>query len=302
MFSKTSKKRKQTPQSATLHDFFSKAGPSSANKKPKLGLRKKSKGNSKCSSISQAEIIVIESDEESTSLNVSQIAVDSSSDIEILEGPPASQRAASSVKPGVEKLDKQGLRLQSPPKQGTVVPLPHLLSPNSSSFGQPSVLLTTPHISTCAQSIQGVDSIKSSFHSSRGDVPGTAEEPYYLRPHLPHLSKSNDESHVQCREEQTLAACLPEEGQETKTIEVEQSLTGVDESWGTGDDEMEFMEPEHQSLTIDAARDEVDIDLTLDEDLEAMNTTGESCPICCTSFEGRLPSVCHVFSSFHGRI
>ena len=133
-------------------------------------------------------------------------------------------------------------------------------------------------------------------------MPGTAEEPYYLRPHLPHLSKSNDESHVQCREEQTLAACLPEEGQETKTIEVEQSLTGVDESWGTGDDEMEFMEPEHQSLTIDAARDEVDIDLTLDEDLEAMNTTGESCPICCTSFEGRLPSVCHVFSSFHGRI
>ncbi|KAF7795044.1 hypothetical protein EIP86_006188 [Pleurotus ostreatoroseus] len=85
-------KRKQTPQSSTLHDFFSKPGPSSVCKKPRLSSEhlssssKKPRARKPVFNVAPEDIIVIEDDDEEPSSRYSQ-EHDASSDIEIIEGP-----------------------------------------------------------------------------------------------------------------------------------------------------------------------------------------------------------------------
>ncbi|KAH9951149.1 DNA repair metallo-beta-lactamase-domain-containing protein [Amylocystis lapponica] len=248
------KKRKQTLQSATLHDFFGKSGGTQVKKKLKFKSEAVDAEPAKPTTtigVSTQEIIVIDSDDDSVEACRTQAgggvarttqrtrnAVASSSkltsDIQslshiVVEGDDRH------YKPSVSEA-REAQRCASPPDA--------MKSPSTgaSPFGQPSVLLRSP--------------------SQELSLFGT---PTLLLP-------SNPKSHPT-----TIAV------QEVEMLDAEeQALWATQgEDWGMGDDEMDLVNPE-TVIEIDYD-DEAEIDLTLEDTLSPLEdgkASVHTCPVC----------------------
>lgn len=265
------RKRKQSStQSVTLDKYFTKAGPSSLDKKPKLSSTKNPIKLPKKSSKARTDVIVIESDDDSASVNASHIVIESSSDIEILDGPPPTQKTRVTSK-APQRLSQGNSRAvlatQSPPRQESVA------SVNSAQYAHSTTLLVSSQASLAG---------KTSFCV---DEPPLTEETLIASPSV----------HQQCHGAYTSTTgdlvgseTQPIDGhEETETQQV--LLEGID-TWGMGDDEMDVvnadLEPESQF--------NVDIDLTLDEGTPSSGR-GISCPVCNLTFDGLLAPVSLTF-------
>ncbi|KAI0923464.1 hypothetical protein AcW1_006418 [Taiwanofungus camphoratus] len=314
------KKRKETPQFATLHDFFAKSDGSRANKKPKI--KKKARSDErKAKSVKRPpseDIIVIDSDGEVVEMSVPRNGrsrgTSQDEEIEFVE--------TNDVKPNVSRLHAKRVEGQRDGpstrlfvegsvytlrQEGDLCPSFGDLVRGDTPFGEPSALLrsNTPQTLADAREMSpfGVPSLllpptsmsqcapRASVHilnasSGVNDVvPSTSSDP---------TSNTNPIEIVQARiaSQEFIAGRDIQSTPFQAPIDldaavVEEQLFQLrDEDWATGDDEMDIINLDGPAELED---EEVGIDLTLD-DMPPPSTEGEgdvgTCPLCTKLLTG----------------
>lgn len=259
------KKRKGSSQSSTLHDFFGKPG--NASKKSKITKKsRKVSVNPKSLAVNAADIIVIDSDEDDASTGSALVIdIDSASDVEFVQG---------------SSIPRKYSGLKSEPHDSTVPPMqrqavgPPITCDIEDPFGEPSLLLPESYVATniLASADDGFGQPyllvspagNASISLPDPDSPDTALDPRDSLPH-PQSDITNGT---------------------TSSIPAFIDPVVEDEVWGTGDDEIEAVEDELgfelKDEYLDIAEVDVDVDLTLDDDTDAVITesSDEVCPVC----------------------
>ncbi len=304
------KKRKETPPSTTLHDFFGKSGSTSV-KKAKLdsSTRRPLKTKQNTSfAVAPEDIIVIESDDDEPVASRMVISKPDS-DIKFVDEPPPKNSITGEARPSaaqkknsrkIAKYENYAeLKVENNSAEISKTSVaPVLLGVDDLElvqFGQPSALLLrsgTPQLRPSAEEF--------SFGS-----------PVLLQPHtqLRPTSETSDFQVVQgdSDEDPNDLKPIPSEEQipcstppivvDKPRLDAAKPLVPPEEEWGTGDDELEFQDvimEADDKMTID-----VDVDLTVDTDDESSEERNtETCPICNMLLEGMEKLVRTEISSY----
>lgn len=307
-------KRKQPAQSSTLHDFFSKPGPSSVSKKPKLTPEhKKARARKVPFDVAPEDIIVIDDDEEHAGgLAREQNA---SSDIEIIEKPLSRSRSTASKarqtdissiggREGHKTYTKNALDASTSAEAlfGTQTLLldEHVRVPKvekqeeDDSFGFPSLLLPNSPPEDRTSTRPSDFSVKPLGVLQAASPSVSAADPtaFDVCPSPAVLITPNDTPQ------------LPEASYLDKGSVACTSVSRLlDDEWGTGDDEVAVESDVKAGAILDEDGDLEDADAaeyrlpTETAGSEDANAESEACPICGTVIHamGALVRSCAIF-------
>ncbi|PSR72470.1 hypothetical protein PHLCEN_2v11684 [Hermanssonia centrifuga] len=292
------KKRKETPPSTTLHDFFGKSGSTSV-KKAKLdsSTRRPLKTKQNTSfAVAPEDIIVIESDDDEPVASRMVISKPDSDIKFVDELPPKNSitgeaRPSAAQKKNSRKIAKYEnyaeLKVENDSAEiskTSVVPV--LLGVDDLElvqFGQPSALLLrsgTPQLRPPAEEFSFGSPVLLQSHTQ---LRPTSETSGFQVVQDDSDEDPNDLNLIPS--EKQLAYSTPPIVLDKPQVDDAKPLVPPDEEWGTGDDELEFQDvimEADDKMTID-----VDIDLTVDTDDESSGERNtETCPICSMLLEG----------------
>lgn len=286
------KKRKQAEQSATLHDFFSKGGPSSA-KKPKLRTNdhKPLKSSHTAFHVSSEDIIIIESDNEDAHKEKVVLDVGSSfSDIEVVDGPSTARtkdgqdgRKCSSSDRDTNMRTRGNMHAMSPTREEDSDPFGRLVLLRSDASDVTGDTLSETNPFGAPILLRGEGHMSSGSKLSDSGL-GVTEDPLPPRELHPRTKCSPPETLATAAFEADVACPPSNDEQDEPVLQLQNPLLGgtddpllnADE-WGTGDDEIDTTEA-------DVA------DFAVQDNREA--DAAESCPVCGRFLEAMAVLVC----------